>query len=353
MQIAFPDPSPLSPKDFAPAQEVKWCPGCGDYSILKQVQTIFPELGIPKENFVFISGIGCSSRFTYYMDTYGIHGIHGRAAAIAAGVKMANPALSVWVVSGDGDSLSIGGNHFIHTLRKNFDLNYLVFNNQVYSLTKGQYSPTSERGKVTKTTPNGSIEEPFNPAALALGAGATFVARTLDRDTKHMQAILRRAHAFRGTSFAEVLQNCPIFNDGAFFAFSNKETKKEEAILLEQGQPLVFGNENDKGIRLDGLTPRVVRLSPEGASADDLWIHDEKDATKAHLLANLSRFGTPDQPMPLPFGVLYAEERPVYEEEMEGQLREAEKQRGRIPLNKILSGRRTWQINPVQAHEEK
>ena len=222
----------LTSKDFSSDQDVKWCPGCGDYSILKQVQTVFPDLGIPRENFVFISGIGCSSRFTYYMDTFGMHSIHGRAAAIASGVKASNPDLSVWVVSGDGDALSIGGNHFIHLMRKNFNLNYLVFNNQIYSLTKGQYSPTSEKGKVTKSSPYGSVEEPFNPSELALGAKASFVSRTLDRDPKHMQAILKRAHEFKGTSFVEVYQNCPVFNDEAFFAYSDKETKKEEDIKL-------------------------------------------------------------------------------------------------------------------------
>ena len=241
----------LAPKDFSSEMDVKWCPGCGDYSILKQVQTIFPDLGVPKENFVFISGIGCSSRFTYYMDTYGMHSIHGRAAAIASGVKAANPELNVWIISGDGDSLSIGGNHFIHLMRKNFDVNYLMFNNQIYSLTKGQYSPTSEKGKITKTSPFGSIEEPFNPSELALGAKASFVARTIDRDPKHMQYVLKRAHAHKGTSFVEVYQNCPVFNDAAFFAFSDKETKKEEAIWLEDEKPLVFGINEDKGIKLD------------------------------------------------------------------------------------------------------
>src|ERR1035438_9520977 len=223
----------LTSKGLASGMDVKWCPGCGDYSILKQVQTVFPELGVPRENFVFISGIGCSSRFTYYMNTYGMHSIHGRAAAIASGVKAANPELSVWVITGDGDCLSIGGNHFIHAMRKNFDMNILLFNNQIYSLTKGQYSPTSEKGKVSKTSPYGSIEEPFNPAELALGAKSTFVARTLDRDPKHMQSVLKRAHLHKGTSFVEVYQNCPIFNDEAFFAYSEKESKKDEALLLE------------------------------------------------------------------------------------------------------------------------
>lgn len=334
----------LGAKDFSSQMDVKWCPGCGDYSILKQVQTVFPDLGIPKEQFVFISGIGCSSRFTYYMDTYGMHSIHGRAGAIASGVKAANPDLSVWVVSGDGDALSIGGNHFIHLMRKNFDINYLMFNNQIYSLTKGQYSPTSERGKITKTSPYGSIEEPFNPAELALGAKATFVSRTLDRDPKHMQAILRRAHQHKGTSFVEVYQNCPVFNDGAFFAFSDKETKKEAALQLEHGKPLIFGQQEEKGIRLDGLTPVIVNLQEENISADDLWIHDEKDKTKANLLARFFDTAFNGEHFPRPFGVLYADDRPVYEENMALQIEELRARSGKQPLNKILAGNKTWNI---------
>ena len=278
----------LTPKDFSSGQDVKWCPGCGDYSILKQVQTIFPDLGVPKENLVFISGIGCSSRFTYYMDTYGMHSIHGRAAAISSGVKMANPNLDVWMVSGDGDALSIGGNHFIHFFRKNFNIKMLVFNNQIYSLTKGQYSPTSEKGKVTKTTPYGSLEEPFNPSELALGAKASFIARTLDRDPKHMQAILKRAHEHHGATFVEVYQNCPVFNDGAFFAYSEKETKKEQAIYLEHGKPLIFGNDNEKGILLDGWKPVVVNIKDGSHSVDQLWVHDEKDKIKATILTSFA-----------------------------------------------------------------
>lgn len=334
----------LKPKDFASAQEVKWCPGCGDYSILKQVQTVFPDLGIPKENFVFISGIGCSARFTYYMDSYGMHGIHGRAAAIASGVKMANPELSVWVISGDGDSLSIGGNHFIHTLRKNFDINYLLFNNQIYSLTKGQYSPSSEKGKLTKTSPFGSIEEPVNTVGLALGASASFVARTLDRNPKHIQAVLQRAHEFKGTSFVEIYQNCPIFNDGAFFAYSDKERKMDEALFLEHGQPLIFGANADMGIRLDGLMPRMVHLNENGISSSDLWIHDEQDKTKANLLARFFDEDFDGQHLPRPFGVLYARERAAYEENMTLQIEAARDQYGREPLQKILSGNRSWQI---------
>jgi 2-oxoglutarate ferredoxin oxidoreductase subunit beta len=331
-------------KDFASGQEVKWCPGCGDYSILKQVQTVFPDLGIPKEKFVFISGIGCSSRFTYYMDTYGMHSIHGRAAAIASGVKAANPDLSVWVISGDGDSFSIGGNHFIHAMRKNFDLNYLVFNNQIYSLTKGQYSPTSEKGKHTKTTPFGSIEEPFNPSELALGARASFVARTMDRDPKHMQAVLKRAHAFKGTSFVEVYQNCPVFNDGAFFRFSDKETKKEDAIFLEHGKPLIFGNNDEKGIMFDGLTPVIVNIKEKNIPLSDLWIHDEKDKTKAGLIARFFNETFNDIQFPRPFGVLYAVERPVYEDGLQEQINQVVAKKGKRPLNKILSGEKTWEI---------
>lgn len=334
----------LSSKDFSSNQDVKWCPGCGDYSILKQVQTVFPDLGIPKENFVFISGIGCSSRFTYYMDTYGMHSIHGRAAAIASGVKAANPELSVWVISGDGDALSIGGNHFIHTMRKNFNLNYLVFNNQIYSLTKGQYSPTSEKGKITKTTPYGSVEEPFNPSELALGAKASFVSRTLDRDPKHMQAILKRAHEFKGTSFVEIYQNCPVFNDEAFFAYSDKETKKEEALFLEHGKPLVFGHNDEKGIQLDGLIPKIVNFKENNISINDLWIHDEKDKTKANLISRFFDTQFDGVNFPRPFGVIYADERPVYEEELANQIKEVTIKKGKISLSKILSGDKTWTI---------
>jgi 2-oxoglutarate ferredoxin oxidoreductase subunit beta len=332
----------ISPKDFSSGMDVKWCPGCGDYSILKQVQTVFPDLGVPKENFVFISGIGCSSRFTYYMDTYGMHSIHGRAAAIASGVKAANPELSVWIVSGDGDAMSIGGNHFIHLMRKNFDVNYLMFNNQIYSLTKGQYSPTSEKGKVTKTSPYGTIEEPFNPSELALGAKASFVARTQDRDPKHMQAMLKRAHQHKGTSFVEIYQNCPVFNDGAFFAFSDKETKKEETIYLEHDKPLIFGENDTKAIRLDGLTPVIVDITKDGVN--DLWIHDERDKTKANLIARFFDTQFNGISFPRPFGVMYADERPVYEDNLMAQINEVKIKKGKTPLSRVLSGDKTWNI---------
>jgi 2-oxoglutarate ferredoxin oxidoreductase subunit beta len=333
----------ITAKDFASNQEVKWCPGCGDYSILKQVQTVFPDFGVPKEDIVFISGIGCAARFTYYMDVYGMHSIHGRPAVIASGVKAQNPNLSVWVVSGDGDAFSIGGNHFIHAMRRNFDVNYMVFNNQIYGLTKGQYSPTSEKGKVAKSTPYGSLEEPFNPAALALGARGSFISRTLDRDPKHMQAVLKRANEHQGTSFVEIYQNCTVFNEGAFFAFSEKDTKKEQSLYLEHGKPLIFGANDDKGIKFEGLKPVVVQLG-EGVSADDLWIHDEHDKIKAQILSSFSDTVYDGVMMPRPFGVFYSEQRPTYEAEMKQQIEDLTARKGKPSLDKILSGDKTWTI---------
>ncbi|OHB76439.1 MAG: 2-oxoacid:ferredoxin oxidoreductase subunit beta, partial [Planctomycetes bacterium RBG_16_59_8] len=251
---------PATKKDYETDQDPRWCPGCGDYSILSQTQKVFADLALPREKLVFISGIGCSSRFPYYMNTYGFHTIHGRALAIASGVKMVNPALSVWVATGDGDALSIGGNHFIHTMRRNVDIKILLFNNRIYGLTKGQYSPTSEYGKVTKSSPMGTVETPLNPSAVAIGAGATFVARTIDRDPAHLQYTIRRAFEHRGTAFVEVLQNCNIFNDGAWERFADKESKAENTILLEEGKPMIFGANRDKGIRLNGLQPEIVSL---------------------------------------------------------------------------------------------
>ena len=280
-------------KDFSSGQDVRWCPGCGDYSILAQTQRVMPDLGIPKHKMVFVSGIGCSSRFPYYMDTYGFHGIHGRATVIASGLKIARPDLSVWVVTGDGDGMSIGGNNFIHLMRRNLDINVLLFNNQIYGLTKGQYSPTSEKGKVTKSTPYGSIDYPFNPAALALGSSATFVARTLDRDPKHMQGVIKRAAEHRGTSFVEVYQNCNVFNDGAFFLFTEKESKDDNVVFIEHGKPLVFGKEKDKGIRLNGFTPEVVSLKDGSFSVNDLLVHNEKDTTLFRSRASVSTDSRP------------------------------------------------------------
>lgn len=333
----------LTSKDFQTDQEVRWCPGCGDYSILAQVQKIMPGLGIPRENIVVVSGIGCSSRFPYYMNTYGMHSIHGRATAIASGLKAARPDLSVWIVTGDGDALSIGGNHTIHLLRRNFDVNILLFNNQIYGLTKGQYSPTSEEHKVTKSTPFGSIDHPFNPLALAMGADATFIARSMDRDPKHLQEILIRSNAHKGASFLEIYQNCNIFNDGAFEVFTEKVTKPEEALFLSQGQPLVFGAAQDKGIKLDGFRPVVVNLN-DGISKDDLWVHDEKDFYKAQILVRM--FDDPNKPnhLPRPFGVFYETERPCYEDVMQLQIEDIIASKGKGNLDKLLRGNETWEI---------
>ena len=336
-------PVTLTAKDFVTDQEVRWCPGCGDYSILSQVQKIMPTLGIARENIVIISGIGCSSRFPYYMETYGMHSIHGRATAVASGLKAARPELSVWIVTGDGDGLSIGGNHTIHLLRRNFDVNILLFNNQIYGLTKGQYSPTSEEHKITKSTPFGSIDHPFNPLALALGADASFIARTMDRDPKHMQASILRANAHKGSSFLEIYQNCNIFNDGAFEVFTEKSSKAEEGLFLETGKPLVFGTKANKGIKLDGFKPIVVEIGKD-ANLDDLWIHDEKDFYKAQILTRM--FDDPHLAghLPRPFGVFFESERPCYEEMMKLQIEDIIAKKGKGDLDTLLRGNETWVI---------
>lgn len=338
-------PVTLTAKDFTSDQEVRWCQGCGDYSILAQFQKVMPTLGIPKENIVIISGIGCSSRFPYYMNVYGMHSIHGRATAIASGLKASRPELSVWVVSGDGDSLSIGGNHTIHFLRRNFDINLLLFNNQIYGLTKGQYSPTSEINKVTKSTPFGSIDYPFNPLALAMGANASFIARTMDRDPKHLQAMLLRTQQHKGASFLEIYQNCNIFNDGAFEIYTEKSTKLDEALFLEHGKPLVFGSNQNKGIRLNGLKPEVVEIN-ENNSLDDLWIHDENDFFKAQILVRLFDSPNPDAAYyPRPFGVFYQENRPTYESMMLEQIEMTIATKGKANLDAIIRGKEVWTIN--------
>ena len=334
----------LTAKDFATDQEVRWCPGCGDYSILAQVQKIMPGIGVPRENIVIISGIGCSSRFPYYMNTYGMHSIHGRATAVASGLKATRPELSVWIVTGDGDGLSIGGNHTIHLLRRNFDVNVLLFNNQIYGLTKGQYSPTSEENKITKSTPIGSIDHPFNPLALAMGADASFVARSMDRDPKHLQTMLQRSHQHKGASFLEIYQNCNIFNDGAFEIFTEKASKQEETLFLEQGKPLIFGAAQNKGIKLDGLKPVVVELG-NGVSAEDLWIHDETDFYKAQILVRM--FDNPNKQgnhFPRPFGVFYEADRACYEDVMAMQIEETIASKGKGDLDKLLRGREVWEI---------
>tara|TARA_B100001105_G_scaffold97689_1_gene77861 strand:+ start:4335 stop:5354 length:1020 start_codon:yes stop_codon:yes gene_type:complete len=328
-----------SKQDFTSDQAVRWCPGCGDYAILAQTQKVFPNLGIDKENLVFISGIGCSSRFPYYMDTYGFHTIHGRAPAIASGVKLANPDLSVWVVTGDGDGLSIGGNHTIHLLRRNLDINVMLFNNRIYGLTKGQYSPTSEVGKVTKSTPMGSLDRPFNPLTLALGAGATFVSRTIDKETKHLQEMITKSHAHKGTSFMEIYQNCNIFNDGAFSSLTDKETKLDTVLWLENKSPMIFGVEKNKGIRLDGNKPTVVEIGDKWSS-DDILVHDESDYVIASLLSNMTyNDGFPD-----PIGVLYSIEDATYEDMMMNQINEATKKKDKVTIQDIINAGDTWVV---------
>jgi len=328
----------LTRKDFVSDQEVRWCPGCGDYAILAQMQRVLPELGIPKEQIVFVSGIGCSSRFPYYMDTYGIHSIHGRAPTLATGLKVANPDLHVWVITGDGDGLSIGGNHLLHLLRRNVNLNIILFNNRIYGLTKGQYSPTSLPGHKTKSSPMGSIEQSFNPTSVAIGAEATFVARTADRNTKHMAEILHRAAEHKGTSFVEIYQNCNIFNDGAWLHVTEADTKDDNTLILEDGEPMIFGKDRDKGIRLNGLSPEIVTLGGD-ITESDLLVHDETTESPA-LSYLLSRLEYPAHP--LPFGVFRRIERPTYEEQLMAQGAEAREQRGEGDLAKLFHSGDTW-----------
>ena len=333
-------PIKLARKDFVSDQEVRWCPGCGDYSILAQTQKLMPELNIPRENIVFISGIGCNSRLPYYMNTYGFHSIHGRAPAIATGLKASRPDLNVWVITGDGDGLSIGGNHLFHIMRRNVDVVIVLFNNRIYGLTKGQYSPTSEQGKVTKTSPVGSIDYPVNPCAFALGVGATFVARTLDIDTHHLISTLERASQHKGTSFVEVLQNCNVYNDGAYMEFADKAVRPDRMVEIEHGKPLVFGKERDKGLRLNGVTPEVASLS-NGSSEEGLLVHDEtlEDPTIASILA---RMDYPEYPVAM--GVLRAFERPTYDELMEKQIQDVIKEQGPGDLESLLNEGDGWVV---------
>ncbi len=332
-----------SAKDFTSEQDVRWCPGCGDYSILAQMQRISPDLDIKKENMVWISGIGCSSRFPYYMDTFGMHGIHGRAPAIATGVKLNNPELSVWTATGDGDLLSIGGNHFIHLCRRNIDIKVLLFNNRIYGLTKGQYSPTSEKGKKTASTPYGSIDYPFNPISLAVGAEATFIGRTLDRDPKHLKAMIKRAGEHKGTAFIEIFQNCNIFNDGAFFLYTDKETKADNVLVLEHDQPMIFGKNGDKGIRLEGTKPIVVDLSDGKYSKDDLWVHDEfdDDPVRAYILSQFSE----REGYPLPIGVFRQVKKNTYDQDFHQQIEDVKKKKGNGDLRKLLFSGNMWEVN--------
>ncbi len=329
-------------KDFSSGIDVRWCPGCGDYSVLAQVQRTFPDIGVKKENIVWVAGIGCSSRFPYYMGTYGFHTIHGRAAAIATGLKVARPELSVWVATGDGDLMSIGGNHFIHACRKNVDLKVLMFNNRIYGLTKGQYSPTSEKGKVTKSSPYGAIDYPFNPMSLALGSEATFVAKTLDRDIKHMQEMIKKAADHKGMAFIEIYQNCVIFNDGAFEKYTDKETKADNIIVLEHGKPLVFGKNKDKAIKIDGFTPKIIDLNDSDNSINDAWVHDEFDENpiRAFILAHL-----PDhEGMPTPIGVYRNVRKETYDEAVIRQMDMVTTKKGKGDLKSLLYNENTWEV---------
>ena len=331
----------LTRKDFVSDQEVRWCPGCGDYAILAAIQSVMPELGIPREKIVFLSGIGCASRFPYYMNTYGLHGIHGRAPAIATGLATTRPDLSVWVVMGDGDALSIGGNHLIHALRRNVNLKLLMFNNQIYGLTKGQYSPTSEQGKVTKSTPFGSLERPFNPVSVALGAEGTFVARTMDVERKHLPAVLRRAAAHRGSAFVEIYQNCNIFNDGAFLALTSKEGGSRNRIYLEHGKPVRFGTDLEKGVRMD-KDGRLEIVSVSDVDISHLVVHDEHrdNPSLAFALSRIAEGPT----TPTPFGIFRDVQRPVYGEVMENQLRSASEKQGPGDLERLLFTEDTWTV---------
>jgi len=327
-------------KDFTSDQEVKWCPGCGDYAILSSVQLAMTKIGKKKEEIVFISGIGCSSRFPYYMNTYGMHTIHGRAPAVATGLLLQNPNLSVWVVTGDGDGLSIGGNHLIHTLRRNVNLRILVFNNEIYGLTKGQYSPTSHKGLVTKSSPYGSVDRAFSPCQLALGAGATFIAKTLDTDPKHMMDIFVAAEQHQGISFIEIYQNCVIFNDAVHDPYTAKETREDLSIRLTAGAPMIFGKEKNKGIRLKGVNPEIVEIGKDGVTQENILVYDPTNPFMAQLAINLSY---PDFPMTL--GILKHEKKLTsYEVDFHRQIEEVKTKKGMGDMQKVLSSGDTWEV---------
>jgi 2-oxoglutarate/2-oxoacid ferredoxin oxidoreductase subunit beta len=332
-----------SMKDFKSDQEVRWCPGCGDYAVLAAVQGFMPGLGLARENIVFVSGIGCSSRFPYYMNTYGMHSIHGRAPAIATGLATSRRDLSVWVVTGDGDALSIGGNHLIHALRRNVNLKILLFNNRIYGLTKGQYSPTSEIGKITKSTPMGSLDAPFNPVSLAIGAEASFVARTIDSDRRHLTDVLRQAAEHPGTALVEIYQNCNIFNDGAFDALKDREQAQQALIRLEHGQPIRFGTDASRGVVRNHVTGdlEVVTVTPE--NEERIVVHDAHAASPTTAFA-LSRLADPDTLHQTPIGVFRSVDRPVYDTQMAEQLDTAIEQRGKGDLSTLLAGGDTWTV---------
>ena len=331
----------LTRKDFQTAQEIRWCPGCGDFAILAQVQKVLPELGVPRENIVFVSGIGCSSRFPYYVNTYGFHSIHGRAPALAMGVKCANPALSVWVVTGDGDALSIGTNHLIHCLRRNLDVTILLLNNRIYGLTKGQYSPTSELGKKTKSSPLGTIEQPIHPVQTALAAQATFVARTVFSDQAHMAQMLLAAARHRGTSFVEILQNCRVFNDATFDSITDRSTADEQRVLLEHGQPIRFGQGKRKAIVVRNMSPVVVDLEQDAVDERGVLVHDCHTESPA-LAALLASLEPPEFPTAL--GIFRDIQKPTYDEMLLGQIRDCVAQRGQGDLKRLLNAGTTWEV---------
>jgi 2-oxoglutarate ferredoxin oxidoreductase subunit beta len=335
----------LTRKDFVSDQEVRWCPGCGDYSILAQTQKTMPDFGVPKENIVFISGIGCSGRLPYYMNAYGFHTIHGRAPTLATGLKTARPELMVWVITGDGDALSIGGNHVLHSMRRNVDIKLIMFNNRIYGLTKGQASPTSELGKKTKSSPAGTIDYPIQPLSIALAAEASFVARSVDTHTEHLQTTLNRAGFHHGSTFVEVLQNCNIFNDGAFRDFTERDVREDRMLVLEHGKPMVFGANRDKGIRLRGLHPEVVALG-DGVTEYDLLVHDE-EAEDPYLAYMLSRMWWPA--FPVPVGVFRRVSRPTHDQLVQGQIDDAIARQGEGDLSKLLVSGETWVVEPSTA----
>lgn len=330
-------PIKLTLKDYSSDQEIRWCPGCGDYAILKTLQRLLPELDTPKENHVFISGIGCASRFPYYMNTYGFHTVHGRAPAVATGVKLANPELDVWVITGDGDGFSIGGNHMLHVLRRNVDLQILLFNNEIYGLTKGQYSPTSQTGTRSPSSPAGSIDFPLSPCAVALGSGGTFIARSIDTEAKHLSAVVTRAHDHKGAAFVEILQNCPIYNDGIFEQVKDKKIAAEFRVELKHGQAVIFGKEQDKGIRLNrhSLSLEVIELS--GEDSDNVLIHDETNKVLAQMLAAMS-----GPQFPIAIGVIYREDKATYNEDSRRQVDAARSTK--VSLQALLHSGHTWDV---------
>lgn len=331
----------LTAKDFTSDQEVRWCPGCGDYAILKALQRTLPELGVSRENTVFVSGIGCSSRFPFYMSTYGFHTIHGRAPAIAAGIKLANPDLDIWLVTGDGDGLSIGGNHMLHVLRRNMNMQILLFNNEIYGLTKGQYSPTSRIGTRSPSTPLGSVESPILPCTFALGSGARFIARAIDSDLKSLPYIFKRAYEHQGASFVEIYQNCLVYNDKVFENFTARDVASERQLIAEHGKPLIFGNERNKGLRFnaDALELEVVVIGENGVSASDIVVHDETNRTLASMLVRLD----PDE-FPVVIGVIYCDPAPVYEENVMRQMDDVTSKKGVGDLSALMRSGRIWEV---------